>query len=240
MAVVPYTRDDELHVAVFADASQIAAEDTGVGNDHRGDEGVVDMFGLRCGHVGRSHEKASHDGDSQYHAHDAQRIGHGTAERRGGRVEPHLCERLLRGGQRGRIGYRTAQQSHHLGQRHARQKAERHGHSRTRRDQEQSQRVEPYAVAAECAEKTGTYLHAERIDEQHQTEVLHEIENRRVDRQSEVSGHDTGKKYACHAERNAPDAQLAQSQPHGAYQRQERNGGDVDLAVEQSVKKIHN
>lgn len=60
---------------------------------------------LRCSgvgsrHVAGTHEELAQEDHGQNYAHDAQRVGHGAAQRRSVGVDAHLLQRLLRGAQR--------------------------------------------------------------------------------------------------------------------------------------------
>ena len=202
----------------------VAAEDTRVLYAERGDEGIVYMLLVGCGHIARTHPQPVHNKYRYDDTQHAQRVCHGAAECGGGRRLSHLCECLLRGSQSGGVCRGAAHHAHHVGHRHVEQKREGYGHDRTQSYDGQPQHIKAHAAGAEGAHESRAHLQAERIDEQRQTERLGKEQHLRIDRHAEVSGHNAGKEYERDTQRHAPDVYLAQQQPHGAHDRDDDDG----------------
>lgn len=98
-----------------------------------------------------------------------------------------------------------------------------HGQPRAEQYYGQSRRHQAQPVGAQRVEETGADLQAEGVYEDDEPEALGIVQHRRVDRQPEMPGQDTGEKDECHAQRDAEDAYPAEGDPD---RRNERNNHD--------------
>ena len=72
-------------------------------------------------------------------------------------------------------------------------------------------------------EESWSDTQSETIDEEDEAEALGIVEHGCIHGQSEMPGHDAHEENEGHAERDAPDLHLAQSEAHGTDQRQDDN-----------------
>ena len=219
----PDPRNDEVVVALRSDLVDAFAEDGRVGQVVAGDEDVFPVFGVRLRHVGGADEELADEDDGQDDAHHAQRIGHGAAQGGAAGVDAHLLQRLLRRSERRGVGRGAAQDARHVGHRDVQRIAHCHGQPRAEQYYGQSRRHQAQPVGAQRVEETGADLQAEGVYEDDEPEALGIVQHRRVDRQPEMPGQDTGEKDECHAQRDAEDADPAQCDPD---RRNERNNHD--------------
>ena len=174
--------------------------------------------------MGRSaHEELPHEDNRQNDPHDAQRIGQCAAQRRAVGVEPQLLEGLLRGAECRGVGRRTAENARHVGHRDSEGVAHPHGQCRAQQRQSDGRQQQPHAVGAQRAEEAGADLQSEGVDEENQSEALGVDEHRGVEREAEVAGQNADEEDEGRAERDAADADFAQSD---AEDRDERNHDD--------------
>ncbi len=92
-----------------------------------------------------------------------------------------------------------------------------YGCGRAGKHESKSEHIELDTSAAERTEKTRTYLQSKFIDKKHKTEVFGILEHAGVDGKTEMSGHNTCKKYKGNTQRDAEETQLAKSKPTGYY-----------------------
>ena len=101
-------------------------------------EGVVFVVASARFEVGWAHKKLAHEYHGEYHAHNTQRIGHGTSQSCTAARLMCVGKSLLRGTQSRRIGGGTAQYAHHFGHVDGQHQAQRQRHGSSCQDYAQT------------------------------------------------------------------------------------------------------
>ena len=243
-------RDDQFLVYHVLDVPDCLAEQIGIGDR---DDDAFEMIGVDADGVVIVLHLAlypdAEDGPDDKHGQDdaehAERIGHGIAHSRHGRVQiaAHLVDfgnGLLGGAKAGRVGDGAAHDAgDHFGSQIARV-ADDERHGKSQKDYRHGEYVQLKTVAAECAEETRAHVDAYAVDEQNEAELLGEMQHVGVDFGAEVCQNDAGEQDAGNSQFDLSNAQLADQQADEGRQT------DVDKccrqagAIKQVYYKFHN
>jgi hypothetical protein len=226
-------------VALRRDFVDALAEDRGIGEVVAGNEDVLAVFGVGSRHVAGTHEELAQEDHGQNYAYDAQRVGHGAAQRRSVGVDAHLLQCLLRGAQRRGVGRRAAQNARHVGHRDSEGVAHRHGQGRSEQHDGDGGRDEPQSVGAHRTEEARPHLKAEGVDEDHQSETLGIGQHRRVERKPEMPGQNAHEEDEGRSERDSEKADLSQSDTDRRDERNHHDGLQSRVLDEQFFKPFH-
>ena len=177
-------------------------------------EGIVFVVARARLKVGGAHQKLTHEYHGEYHAHNTQRIGHGTSQSCTAARLMRVGKSLLRGTQSRRIGGGTAQNAHHLGHVDGQHQTQRQRHDSSCQYDAQSPKVERYALVTHHADEVGAHMQAERVHEERQSERLGKRQHLCVGSEVEATSHNAYKKYESHSERNALDVNLSKCESY--------------------------
>ena len=177
-------------------------------------KGVVFVVARARLKVGWAHKKLAHEYHGEYHAHNTQRIGHGTSQCCTAARLMGVGKSLLRGTKSRCISGGTTQNAHHLGYVDGQYQAQRQCHCRSCQYDAQSPKVERYALVTHHAYEVGAHMQTERIHKQRQSERLGEREHLCVSREVHATSYNSDKKYESHSERYALDVNLSQCESY--------------------------
>ena len=83
------------------------------------------------------------------------------------------------------------------------------GHHDSQQNHQHGQHIQFQPSLSQGREKTGSHLYPQGIHENNQPETLRVIQHLRIDRQPEMSCHDTHEKHESDAQRHAPHADFS-------------------------------
>ena len=152
-------------------------------------------------------------------ADDRHRIGNGVTE--SGQCEAirrdvrQGAERLRTRTERGRVRDRAGVNSEHRRHVEPGQRADERCTDRAEDHDRGREQIQFYALIPQRRREAGTKLQADREDEKHQPELLHEMERVLIHRIAEMSDNNPGEKHAGGAQADAAEFQTAQR--HSQY-----------------------
>ena len=200
-------------------------EDGGIAHEEGGNEGLVGLA-VAFARVFPFLQPSPHDDEGQDDADETQGVGDGTAEGGGAAAGgvAELLERLLGGTEGRRIGGRSAEHAHHVGQGQQPPGIDGQGHERTDEDDAQTEQVELRAALLEGAHEARTHLQTQNIDEEDEAETLRITQHVGVEAQATGSRQDADEEDVGHPEAHPADAHFGQSQTERTDERQDDDG----------------
>ena len=172
---------------------------------------------------------------------DAERVGDGVAEGDGGVVEVRdVGVRLDSRAETGGIRYRPRENPDHRGHRDIRNIVQNNrdrdrAHNHRHRDQ-----IHTDTRLFEGGEEAGPDLQAYREHEQHETELLEEVQNVPFDAHSEVACDNPDEENPSHPEGNSRDFNAPHEHAQCNHERKNDNAVGDARAEEEIVEPIHN
>lgn len=139
----------------------------------------------------------------------------------------------------GGVGRSAAQDARHVGHRDPEGVAQGYGKRRAEQDDGDGWRDEAQPVGPHRAEETRSDLQSEGIDEDDQSEILGVDQHRGVERQPEVSGEDAHEEDEGRAERDAEEADLAQTDADRRDERDHHDGLQGRMFDQERFKPFH-
>ena len=152
-------------------------------------------------------------------ADDRHRVGNGVTE--SGQCQAirrdvrQGAERLRTRAERGRVRDRAGVNSEHRRHVEPRQRADERCTDRAEDHDRGREQIQFYALIPQRRREPGAKLQADREDEEHQPELLHEMERVLIHRIAEMSDDNPGEKHAGGAQADAAEFQTAQR--HSEY-----------------------
>ena len=147
-------------------------------------------------------------------ANDRHRVGNGVTEsgefQAVGRDVRQGAERLRTRAERGRVRDRAGVNSEHRRHVEPRQRADERCTDRAEEHDRRREQIQFYALIPQRGREPGAKLQADREDEEHQPELLHEMERVLIHRIAEMSDDNPGEKHAGGAQADAAEFQTAQ------------------------------
>ena len=177
----------------------------------------------------------------QDNADHAERIGYRITRRDVGRVDSrHVGIGLLRCAQSGRVGHGAGEDTHDGRDVQSRRQMDDVGGDHAQKDDGRRQHVQLHAAFLERREEAGSYLQADRVDEQNQPELFDEMDQMLVELHPEMAERDSDEKNPRHAEPDSADFELAERDAERDHQRENQHRVGDASAPERAVaeKKI--